>query len=83
MNEGAAQHTFIVNDHNNKHGEYVKINVAANSGETHETTINSPAGTYYFWCDIPGHEQAGMWDILKVTDDGPITARSVDNPQDA
>ena len=82
-NEGAAQHTFVISDHNNKDVENLKINVAVNPGETQETTINAPAGTYYFWCDIPGHEQAGMWGILKVTDNGPITAASVDNPKDA
>jgi uncharacterized cupredoxin-like copper-binding protein len=82
-NEGAALHTFIINEHNNDDVENLDINVAADPGETGETTINAPAGTYYFWCDIPGHEQAGMWGILKVEEDGAISAQSVDDPREA
>lgn len=82
-NEGAALHTFIINEHNNDDVQNLDINVAVDPGKTGETTINAPAGTYYFWCDIPGHEQAGMWGILKVEDNGAISAQSVDNPKDA
>jgi uncharacterized cupredoxin-like copper-binding protein len=82
-NAGAAQHTFVINDHENKDVKNLEINVAVDPGKTGETTINAPAGTYYFWCDIPGHEAAGMWGILKVEENGPITAQSVDNPKDA
>ena len=83
QNAGAAQHTFVISDHNNKDVKNLDINVAVNPGETGETTINAPAGTYYFWCDIPGHEAAGMWGILKVEENGAISAQSVDNPKDA
>ncbi len=82
-NEGAAQHTFVINDHNNQDVKNLNINVAVDPGKTGEVTINAPAGTYYFWCDIPGHEQAGMWGILKVEDNGKITAQSVDDPKSA
>lgn len=82
-NEGAAGHTFVINDHNNEDVKNLEINVAVDPGKTEETTINAPAGTYYFWCDIPGHEAAGMWGILKVEDKGAITAQSVDNPKEA
>ncbi len=82
-NEGAAQHTFVISDHNNKDVKNLDINVAVNPGETGETTINAPAGTYYYWCDIPGHEAAGMWGILKVEDKAPISAQSVDNPKES
>jgi uncharacterized cupredoxin-like copper-binding protein len=82
-NEGAALHTFVINDHKNDDVENLKINVSVDPGKTGEVTIKAPAGTYYFWCDIPGHEQAGMWGILKVEDDGAISAQSVDNPREA
>jgi uncharacterized cupredoxin-like copper-binding protein len=83
QNAGAAQHTFVISDHNNKDVKNLDINIAVNPGETGETTINAPAGTYYFWCDIPGHEAAGMWGILKVEDKAPISAQSVDDPKEA
>lgn len=80
-NEGAATHTFVINDHNNKGVKNLNINVSVDPGKTGDVTINAPAGTYYFWCDIPGHEQAGMWGILKVEDKGKITAQSVNDPK--
>lgn len=82
-NLGAATHSFVINDHNNKDVKNLDIKVTVDPGETGETTINAPAGTYYFWCDIPGHEQAGMWGILKVEDNGKISAQSVDDPKSA
>ena len=80
-NEGAAVHTFVINDHNNKDVKNLEINESLDPGATTEVTINAPAGTYYFWCDIPGHEQAGMWGILNVEDNGKISAQSVDDPK--
>ncbi|MEZ4532433.1 MAG: cupredoxin domain-containing protein [Thermomicrobiales bacterium] len=82
-NAGAAEHTFVLSDHNNKDVKNLDIKLSVQPGKSGEVTINAPAGTYYFWCDIPGHEPAGMWGILKVTDNGPITAQSVDNPKEA
>jgi sulfocyanin len=34
------------------------------------TFMASKAGTYALVCGVPGHEQAGMWDVLKVTTRG-------------
>jgi uncharacterized cupredoxin-like copper-binding protein len=82
-NVGAAEHTFVISDHNNKDVKNLDINLSVKPGETGEITINAPAGDYYFWCDIPGHEAAGMFGMMKVTDDGAISAQSVDNPKDA
>jgi uncharacterized cupredoxin-like copper-binding protein len=28
--------------------------------------INLPAGTYQFWCTVPGHRDAGMTGTLTV-----------------
>jgi uncharacterized cupredoxin-like copper-binding protein len=82
-NEGASLHTFVINDHENGDVENLDIKVEVKPEESGETTINAPAGTYYFWCDVPGHEAAGMWGILKVEDDGAISAQSVDNPRES
>jgi len=35
-------------------------------GETKKFTINAPAGKYKFYCDVPGHKQAGMVGRLYV-----------------
>ena len=37
-------------------------------------TINAPAGVYYFFCNEPGHEQAGMIGYLTVADNATITS---------
>jgi plastocyanin len=36
------------------------------SGETGTVTINAPAGTYEYYCSIPGHGQGGMVGTLVV-----------------
>ena len=36
------------------------ISVDLPVGQTMETTINAPAGTYEFYCNVPGHAPAGM-----------------------
>ena len=82
-NAGAAGHSFVINDHENKDVKNLNIKESLDPNATKEITINAPAGTYYFWCDIPGHEQAGMWGILKVEDGASISAQSVDNPKEA
>jgi sulfocyanin len=41
------------------------------SGTTQRFTFTaSKVGTYALVCGVPGHEQAGMWDVLKVTRGG-------------
>ena len=35
-------------------------------GGTAELTVNLPAGTYEYSCDVPGHRQAGMVGTLTV-----------------
>ena len=42
-------------------------------GETKEVSVNLPAGTYTFICDVPGHEEAGMVGTL----DRPVTPNDV------
>ena len=36
------------------------------SGDTETLTLNLPAGTYTFYCNVPGHRAAGMEGTLTV-----------------
>lgn len=57
-NQGAAQHNFAIDE--------LDISVDQGPGETHEIEINAPAGTYEFYCNVPGHREAGMVGTLTV-----------------
>lgn len=81
--DAAATHSFDISDHNNKDVTNLSVDLDVDPGKQGTVTINAPAGTYYFYCDVPGHEQAGMWGILKVEDGVTISAQSVDNPKGA
>jgi uncharacterized cupredoxin-like copper-binding protein len=72
-NRGEATHNFSVTDHENPDVENLDISITTESGEEGETTINAPEGTYYFFCDQPGHEGAGMRGYLTVKADAEIT----------
>ncbi len=37
-----------------------------NPGESGSIVVNLPAGTYQFWCTVPGHRDAGMSGTLTV-----------------
>lgn len=63
-NHGTTQHTFVIDDHKNENLPFEAIKITIDPGQTEETTLNAPAGKYYFWCDIPGHEAAGMWGYI-------------------
>jgi uncharacterized cupredoxin-like copper-binding protein len=45
----------------------LKISVALPPGETTDVTVNAPAGSYEFYCNLPGHRAAGMFGTLTVT----------------
>jgi len=66
QNHGALPHDFSVTDHNNPNVKNLNINVAVDPGQTKEVTINAPAGDYYFYCNVPGHEEAGMHGMIHV-----------------
>jgi uncharacterized cupredoxin-like copper-binding protein len=57
-NEGAAPHNFSIDE--------LGIDVDQAPGAVEETTINAPAGTYEYYCNVPGHREAGMVGILTV-----------------
>jgi len=81
-NHGATAHNFSITDHGNSGLQNLNISVDTNPGQTGETTINAPEGTYYFFCNVPGHEQAGMRGYLTVKKDAQIsTAQAQSVPE--
>jgi uncharacterized cupredoxin-like copper-binding protein len=63
-NHGTIQHTFVIDEKKNENLPFDPIKVAIDPGQTEEVKLTAPAGKYYFWCDIPGHEPAGMWGYI-------------------
>jgi len=58
-NEGALPHNFAIDE--------LKINQNLDAGAKDiKVTINAPAGTYEYYCNIPGHKEAGMVGTLTV-----------------
>lgn len=51
-NNGQIPHNFSINE--------LDIDVTFQAGESPEVGINAPPGTYYYYCNIPGHAPAGM-----------------------
>jgi uncharacterized cupredoxin-like copper-binding protein len=60
-NEGVTLHNFAIDE--------LGIDVDIAPGETQESVINAPAGTYEFYCNVPGHKEAGMVGTLIVVED--------------
>jgi len=58
--EQAVEHTFVVEEASDTEV------VAAAPGETSTGTIELEAGSYTFYCDVPGHREAGMEGTLEV-----------------
>ena len=58
--DGSLTHTLLIKDKNG-----FKLQVS--SGETKTGTVNLPTGSYTLYCDIPGHEAAGMKAALTVS----------------
>jgi nitrite reductase (NO-forming) len=73
INHGATLHNFSITDHGNSGLQNLNISVDTNPSQTSQTTITAPEGTYYFFCDVPGHEQAGMRGYITVKTDASIT----------
>jgi plastocyanin len=57
-NDGSTAHNLLIEDVDD-----FKLTV----GKTDEGTVTLKAGTYTLYCDLAGHEQAGMKATLKVT----------------
>jgi uncharacterized cupredoxin-like copper-binding protein len=75
-NEGVTMHNFSVTDHGNQGQTNLNISFNVQPGESKAVTINAPAGDYYFYCNVPGHEAAGMVGVLHVQEGGQISAQS-------
>ena len=72
VNHGVTLHNFSITDHGNSGLKNLNISVNTNPGETTHTTINAPEGDYYFFCNVPGHEAAGMRGYITVKKDAQI-----------
>jgi uncharacterized cupredoxin-like copper-binding protein len=72
-NHGVVGHNFSITDHHNTGLKNLDVSFAIAPGETKSMTINAPAGVYYFFCAVPGHEQAGQFGYLTVTRGAAIT----------
>jgi plastocyanin len=59
-NAGVVEHDIVVEELGDE------VLVFANAGETVTETVNVPAGTYTFYCSIPGHRDGGMEGTLTV-----------------
>lgn len=57
-NEGVTEHNFSI--------DALNIDVDIAPGAAEETVINAPAGTYEYYCNVPGHKAAGMVGTLTV-----------------
>jgi uncharacterized cupredoxin-like copper-binding protein len=77
-NEGAALHNFSITDHGNPDMENLDISVDLPPGETRSVTVEAEPGTYYFYCNVPGHEAAGMFGYLVVEEGAEISAETTD-----
>jgi plastocyanin len=58
-NNGATAHDFVIDELGINSG-------AVEPGASTTVTINAPAGTYEYYCSVPGHRPAGMVGTLTV-----------------
>ncbi len=65
-NDGASLHNFTV--------ESLNISEDVNPGEKKDVTINTGPGDLDYYCDVPGHRQAGMEGTITVAAPGAAPA---------
>jgi uncharacterized cupredoxin-like copper-binding protein len=65
-NDGVAPHNFSIDE--------LGIDIDLPAGETQETVINAPAGEYEYYCNVPGHKEAGMVGTLIVSEEAATGA---------
>ena len=58
INKGTVEHDITV--------DALSVKIFAKPGDTVSGTVTAKAGTYEFYCSIPGHKQAGMVGTLTV-----------------
>ena len=72
-NEGVVAHNLIVVKGRDEE-KRPKIE-SIQKGDTAELTLRfADAGTYDFYCDVPGHKQAGMRGTIRVVPPGEFSA---------
>lgn len=59
QNAGVVEHDITIDE--------LGLEVYADPGQTTSGTINAAAGTYTFYCSIPGHREAGMEGTLTAS----------------
>jgi len=74
-NAGAAPHNFSI--------DALNISVDLQPGETKDTTIKAAAGDYEYYCNVPGHKEAGMVGKLTAAAGGGAAAPADAAPADA
>src|SRR5215217_3145626 len=74
-NEGAAPHNFSI--------DALGIDVDIAPGATEQVVINAPAGEYEFYCNVPGHKEAGMVGTLTVSEDAAAAPAGAATPAGA
>jgi len=60
QNAGALEHSFIIDEMS------VRLEKVQPGQNASVTFTASTAGTYTFYCDVPGHKEAGMTGTLTV-----------------
>ena len=74
-NAGAAPHNFSI--------DALNLSVDIAPGETKDATINAPAGEHEYYCNVPGHKEAGMVGKLTAVAGGDAAAPAEAAPADA
>jgi uncharacterized cupredoxin-like copper-binding protein len=59
-NQGVVEHDIVVEELEDRELVY------ADPGQSVTASVTVPAGTYTFYCSIPGHREAGMEGTLTV-----------------
>ena len=63
-NQGLQGHSMLFRDSNGK--KVPGFRLVATPGQAVGGTVTLPAGTYTMYCDIPGHEAAGMHSTVTI-----------------
>lgn len=64
-NNGATTHDFNIDGKNNPSDPNVHSG-NVQGGQSTTVTVNLPAGDWYYYCSLPGHEAAGMFGTAHV-----------------
>lgn len=59
VNGGAVEHDFTIDE--------LSVKIATAATETASATLTAAAGTYTFYCSVPGHREAGMEGTLTAS----------------